>query len=220
MSYALVASRWTIALLLWVAAARKLSDFGGFRETVERYGVVPPLLLSAVARLLPIVEIVLGLSLAAGVMLSIAGLLAGLLMLGFAVSVAWNLVSGRRFDCGCGLGQPALISWRLVLRDVGLAGLAFFGALGPSTQLALLTNRGVFGAPSASVSVLVPIPMIIVLLACAARLQQLYWQFKEDVKTGSALSTLQFTRGVGGLGSRLSKEVSSELPISPSGLRS
>jgi len=42
----------------------------------------------------------------------------------FAAAMAVNLVRGRRNDCGCTAGrQVHPISWRLVLRNVSLAGL-------------------------------------------------------------------------------------------------
>lgn len=117
-----------LSIVLLVGAWQKLRDPVVFAGAVENYRLLPAVLVSPVARLLPLVE---G---AAGVLLLFPDtcFLGGMLTLGLlatvTLAVAINLLRGHtRIDCGCGglSGQP--LSWGLVVRNavlMALVGLA------------------------------------------------------------------------------------------------
>lgn len=70
------------------------------------------------ARLLPWIEIGLGMGLILGLARDLAALGAGVLLAGFGVAMAHSLSRGRRHPCGCGGDRRStLISWSLVTRN-------------------------------------------------------------------------------------------------------
>src|SRR2546425_3891192 len=76
-----------------------------------------------VARVLPWIELALGLALIVGVARGLAALGAGVLLSTFQLAMAYSLSSGRSHPCGCGGGpRPTLVSWTLVSRNVVLVG--------------------------------------------------------------------------------------------------
>lgn len=114
-------ARACIAALFAHAAAAKLADRSLFEQHLAAYGV-PHRLLPLLAWLLPVAE--------AGTALALLtpwysfGAAAAAALLGFYGAVmAWHRARGRRLDCGCG-GEPLPLSWALVARNAGLAGMA------------------------------------------------------------------------------------------------
>src|SRR2546425_1585290 len=91
-----------------------------------------------VARVLPWIEVALGLALIVGVARGIATLGAGVLLSTFQLAMAYSLSSGRSHPCGCGGGpRPTLVSWTLVSRNVVLVralALAELGRTGPALR--------------------------------------------------------------------------------------
>src|SRR2546425_4683486 len=65
-----------------------------------------------VSRVLPWVEVALGLALIVGVARGIAALGAGVLLSGFQLAMAYSLSKGRGHPCGLGSGRrPAGVAW-------------------------------------------------------------------------------------------------------------
>ena len=110
-----------IATLFAHAALVKWADLALFEQQLAAYGV-PAALLAPAARLLPAAE-----SLTALLLLSPlrpwGASLGAALLLAYAAAMAWQRWQGHELDCGCG-GDPLPLSWALVLRNAGLAGLA------------------------------------------------------------------------------------------------
>jgi uncharacterized membrane protein YphA (DoxX/SURF4 family) len=70
------------------------------------------------ARLLPWLEISLGVGLILGFSRDLAALGAGGLLAAFAAAIARSLTNGAMHPCGCGAGRvQTLISWTLVMRN-------------------------------------------------------------------------------------------------------
>ena len=119
------------ALLLGVAAWRKVRDIGAFEAILADYRLLPELLMRPAAIATPAVE---GALAAAWVVAPwqpdgalVAGVGTAALMLGYGLAMTTNLARGRSWiDCGCGGGEE--LSWVLVARNVVLAALAL-GAL-------------------------------------------------------------------------------------------
>jgi uncharacterized membrane protein YphA (DoxX/SURF4 family) len=130
--------RFVLAFVLILASIPKLAGRKEFAQAVDNYGLLPRTLVSPVARWLPWLELCAGSALLVGVFVGPVALLVAAMLLVFAGAVGWNLVHGRRIECGCaGTAAPREISWGLVVRDLVLAGLALFLAAAPPTTLAV-----------------------------------------------------------------------------------
>lgn len=111
----------TIALslfLLFISASQhKRADNRRFAAQLEAYELLPRTLVSGFARLLPWIELAVGILLLVPASRAMAGFVAGLLLAVYALAVLLNLLRGRRnIDCGCG-GIPQPLSYWLVLRN-------------------------------------------------------------------------------------------------------
>ena len=112
------------ALLLGVAAWRKVRDIGAFEAILADYRLLPELLMRPAAIATPAVE---GALAAAWVVAPwqpdgalVAGVGTAVLMLGYGLAMTTNLARGRSWiDCGCGGGEE--LSWVLVGRNLVLA---------------------------------------------------------------------------------------------------
>ena len=156
--------RTVIGCLLMVAGVAKLGGATETAGTLAQYGVLPSSLRPTVARLLPVAEIVLAVTLLAGFEVAVTGVCTGTLFLGFAATMSRSLARGDVFDCGCGLGRSSPISWTRVLLDVVLAGTCLLVALSPN---ALTVNRV---NDTADVIHYLPVPLIALMGLAVARL--------------------------------------------------
>lgn len=152
---------WSVGLslgLLWFSAAwSKLRDRGGLQQTLVAYQLLPPSLAPTLSRLLPCLEMLIGLGLLLPASRSIAALATTALLLVYGLAMAVNLRRGRfELECGCNPGTDQLISWSLVLRNVVLG----------ATSLMLLLP---FARRPLQLSDLIAVPIITALL-CAAYL--------------------------------------------------
>lgn len=117
---------------LFIAAGMRKLGRPSFVEVVRAYRLLPSSASVAVARLLPVVEIGVGLALVLGLWTRTAALLVLGLLAAFAVAAISSLLRGLRHGCGCaGSDRPRPVSWRLVGRDFCLLGLATFAAWAP-----------------------------------------------------------------------------------------
>lgn len=163
MVVAALAVRWLLAVVLIFAAIAKLGRLDALGEAITRYDLVPDSVVQTAARVLPIAELLLGILLAAGVLVTPAAMASACLFAVFATAVAISLARGRSFDCGCGLGMDAEISWSHVGRSAVLVGLSVLVALEPAV-LALDAGH-VADEPAAQELVAVPLG---VLLMCVS----------------------------------------------------
>ena len=92
-------SRWVLAAVMIIAAVPKLADPGGFAQVVGAYGLLPDVLVSPAAILLPLLELAAAVLLIRG---RISGLwIAALLMLLFIAVLSYGISLGLDIDCGC-----------------------------------------------------------------------------------------------------------------------
>jgi Methylamine utilisation protein MauE len=131
----LVASRALVGSLLVAAGIAKLFETPDRRlQVVRGYEILPPGLARVASSSLPAIELFLGGSLLAGVLMPIPAVGALLLFGGFAVAMAINLFRGRSIECGCfGSQQETRISWGAVVRNLSLAALSLLSS-GPGAQ--------------------------------------------------------------------------------------
>ncbi len=120
---------WVLALIFIYAGAIKLLSPSHLYILIEAFGILPEILITPVAVLLPALEILAGI----GLLLNIRGSLpaiAALLMI-FAAVMAYGVYMGLDVDCGCfGPQDPEAEAFHGIrtslMRDLAmLAGLAF-----------------------------------------------------------------------------------------------
>jgi|SRR5918999_1267847 hypothetical protein len=139
MELAALGFRFLLGFVFIAASIPKLAASTEFANAVGNYGLVPRRLVQPVARWLPKLELAAGLSLLFGIALGPVALLVAAMLLVFSGAVTWNLLRGRRIECGCaGTAVPRAISWPLVARDLLLASFAFALAFAAPDTAALL----------------------------------------------------------------------------------
>lgn len=113
----------SLALLFFMAARHKMSDFPRFKAQLAAYDLLPIALVPLAARVLPLIEMALVFMLLVPFFRTFAALVAAVLLSVYALAMAVNMLRGRTdIDCGCG-GQPQLLSpWLLLRNFVLLAG--------------------------------------------------------------------------------------------------
>ena len=123
-----LALRAGLALLVAAAATQKLRDFGAFRDALAAYSLVPERALGFAARALVAAEVACASALVSS---ERGGIAAALLLALYSAAIALNLARGlREIDCGCfGPAKRQPLSLALVVRNIGLVGLALASAL-------------------------------------------------------------------------------------------
>jgi uncharacterized membrane protein YphA (DoxX/SURF4 family) len=125
-----------------VAGAIKLPDPGTSVQAVRAYQLLPSGVVPTVGQLLPMVEIVVGLTLVLGLLTRGAAVLSTLLYLAFIIAIASVWARGITIDCGCFGGggfDPDARSqypWEIA-RDAVLLLLSGYLVVVPHTRLAL-----------------------------------------------------------------------------------
>lgn len=163
MVVATLAVRWLLAVVLITAAIAKLGRSNVLGEVISRYDLLPDSVVPTAARVLPVAELLLGILLAAGVLVMPAAIACACLFGVFGAAVAFSLARGKSFDCGCGLSADAEISWLHVGRSAVLVGLSVVVAVEPAVFA--LDAGHVEGEPAAHELVAVPLG---VLLLCVS----------------------------------------------------
>lgn len=136
-------ARLVLGIVLIVAGVPKFRDQIQSVTAVKAYRLLPESVATVVGHALPVVEIVIGVLLVAGLLTRVAGLVGGLLMLAFVFGIAWAWANGLRIDCGCfgGGGQlpgdqePTYLLD--IVRDFGLVLCAAWIVCFPPGRLAL-----------------------------------------------------------------------------------
>lgn len=146
MEYLGLAGRLVIGLVFLIAAVPKLRDPQSFRSSVAAYKILPTSLVTPVARVLPPLEVAIGVMLLAGVLLVPVSVVAGVVLVGFAAAIWYAVRRGSKIGCGCGFRRLQTVSRALVARNAALTVAATASAVWPSAALALAPGPGV--APS------------------------------------------------------------------------
>jgi len=117
-----------LAAVFFAAGISKLRALETFEGVVQNFRLLPERLVAPAAYTLPIVEVAVAAALLVPVSRSYGALAAVGLIGVFTVAVAINLLRGRReIDCGCFNSElKQRLSWWLVLRNLALAGLAWW----------------------------------------------------------------------------------------------
>jgi uncharacterized membrane protein YphA (DoxX/SURF4 family) len=129
---------------VWLAAGLlKIPDPTENVRAVRAYQLLPESLVPVVGHALPIVEILVGLCLLAGVLVRANAVLSALLLIAFVIGISSAWARGLSIDCGCfgGGGGPAenaraKYPWELA-RDFGLLLLSGWLVYRPRTRWAV-----------------------------------------------------------------------------------
>jgi thiol-disulfide isomerase/thioredoxin len=127
---ALLVARLVLATVFAAAGAAKVSGRDGTRATAAAFGV-PAGLTGPVTLALPAVELLIAAALIPASSAALAGWAALALLAVFSATVAISLARGQHPGCYCfGQFTAAPIGWRTLARNVALAAMAAFVALG------------------------------------------------------------------------------------------
>lgn len=136
--YLALVSRFGLASTFVMAGLSKVGDLAGFTKVVRSYEVLPERTVPIVARSVPTAELGVGGLLALGAAQVAAASLSIVMLVGFSVAVARNLIRGRRIDCGClGVTGRQRISWGTILRNGAMLAPALILVARPTTALTL-----------------------------------------------------------------------------------
>ena len=135
-------ARLVLGVTLIVAGWLKVTSPVASARAVRAYQILPYDLAGYVGYALPVVEILVGLLLVAGLFTRASAAVGGLLMLAFIIGIISAWARGLSLDCGCFGGGGTIASsqtqypWE-VLRDLGLAACAVWLVVRPHTSYSL-----------------------------------------------------------------------------------
>jgi len=128
---------------VWIGAGiAKLGDSYQSVQAVRAYELLPGGLVEPVGYLLPVLEVVVGAALVAGLLTRGAAVLSALLSVAFVVGISSAWARGLEIDCGCfggggyDPGAAAHYPWEIA-RDTALLLASLFLVRWPRTRLAL-----------------------------------------------------------------------------------
>lgn len=125
--YLLLAARLTLGVVFIVASIDKIASPDAFAANVVAYGLVPYSTINLIALVLPWVELLCGIFIAAGVYVRGSSAVISILLGLFIVAIVSALLRDLKIDCGCfGKDHATPVSWMKVIEDLGLLILAVY----------------------------------------------------------------------------------------------
>jgi uncharacterized membrane protein YphA (DoxX/SURF4 family) len=141
-------ARLILGVVLIVAGALKVTSPASAAMAVRAFQILPYDFAGYLGYALPVVEILVGGLLVAGLFTRAAAVVGGLLMLAFLIGIISAWARGLSIDCGCfggggTIGAAQTQYGKDVLRDTGLAACAVWLIARPGTAYSL--NHRLFG---------------------------------------------------------------------------
>jgi len=141
-------ARLTLGVVLIVAGGLKVTSPAVSARAVRAFQIIPYDIAGYVGYALPMVEILIGLLLVAGLFTRASAMVGGLLMLAFIVGIASAWMRGLTIDCGCFGGGGTIAAAQTqygwdILRDAGLVACAAWLVVRPRTAYSL--DQRLFG---------------------------------------------------------------------------
>jgi uncharacterized membrane protein YphA (DoxX/SURF4 family) len=129
-------ARLVLGAVFVYAAYMKLRDpWELFAMSINSYDVLPLAMAETAARVIPWLELALGVMLISGLWLRISGTILSLILLTFFSLMVRAYAKGMQINCGC-FGPGEIISLKTLLRDGSMAAAAI-----AMTALAFLQHR-------------------------------------------------------------------------------
>jgi hypothetical protein len=121
-------------LLFLLAAVHKISAAEQFRIVLQEYQLLPEAAVAPVARIVPLIEILLGAGWLFSYQLATIAVVSASLLGAYTIAIAINLSRGRvHIGCGCGFAgtddNEQQLSFGLVIRNIVLITAALVGAV-------------------------------------------------------------------------------------------
>ncbi|MHB1472745.1 MAG: MauE/DoxX family redox-associated membrane protein [Dermatophilaceae bacterium] len=135
-------ARLALGVVLIVAGALKVTSPAASALAVRAFQILPYDFAGYVGYALPVVEILVGLLLVAGLLTRASAVVGGLLMMAFLTGIISAWARGLNIDCGCFGGGGTIDASQTqyladVLRDTGLAACAAWLVVRPRTAYSL-----------------------------------------------------------------------------------
>lgn len=115
-----------LGVTLLLAGLSKLRSPAAFAAGVMEYKILPVPLAHWYARLLPFVEVGVGMLLIAGIWINQLAFISALMFLSFAIAVSVNLLRKRQLSCFCFGSGSSSIGWHTISRIILLLSLSIF----------------------------------------------------------------------------------------------
>ena len=135
-------ARLILGVVFIVAGGLKVTSPRVSARAVNAFQILPYDVANYVGYVLPVVEILVGLLLVAGLFTRVSALVGSLLMLAFIIGISSAWIRGLSIDCGC-FGGGGTIAGRQtqyladLLRDTGLVACAAWLVARPRTSYSL-----------------------------------------------------------------------------------
>jgi len=135
-------ARLILGVVLIVAGGLKVTSPAASARAVNAFQILPYDFAGYVGYALPVVEILVGLLLVAGLFTRLSAAVGGLLMLAFIIGISSAWARGLTIDCGCFGGGGTIAASQTqyladVLRDTGLTACAAWLVVRPRTAYSL-----------------------------------------------------------------------------------
>ena len=121
--------RFVFGTMFLYAGASKLSDLGEFADAIKHYRIIPGATAGAVAKMVSVIEVVLGVVLILGLGIPYAAVIGSGLLVIFALAMAINLIRGRQIPCGCKRESEPIQIKHIVRNGLSVAALLFLATL-------------------------------------------------------------------------------------------
>ncbi len=121
--------RFTFGTMFLAAGASKLSDLGEFADAIRLYRIIPGVTAGAVAKLVAVTEVVLGIVLILGAGIPFAAAIGSVLLVVFAIAMGVNLIRGRQIPCGCKRESEPIQIKHILRNVVSVAALLFLASI-------------------------------------------------------------------------------------------
>jgi putative oxidoreductase len=117
--YLIACLRIVIGGIFLLSGYSKIIDLAKFAITIKEFDLLPDPFISSVALIIPIVELLTGVTLVLGFCPKIISGVAGGLMIVFITAIIPPLTTGSLIDCGCfGTVLESKVDFGLLIRDV------------------------------------------------------------------------------------------------------
>jgi uncharacterized membrane protein YphA (DoxX/SURF4 family) len=144
--WVIVALRIALAGVLVWAAVPKLLDPATFATDIANYRLVPESWAGPIAVMLPVLELVIGGAILAGLEARGAAIIAAVMLVVFSVAMGQAMARGIDLECGCfGSASESEVGWTSIVRNVLLVALAAVIAYAPDVSW-----KSLFAKPSAA----------------------------------------------------------------------